>query len=261
MTTRIPINIKTARWRCRRIISLLACFALALMTAFAADISTGFDSANKLYEQGKFPEAASAYGKLIASGSVSAPLYFNLGNAYFKSGQLGRALAAYHQAEQLSPRDPDVRANLQFVRGQVQGPTLSPTTLQRSLASLTVNEWAILTAVLFWLVLASLVLIQFRPGLKQPLQNFLWLGAVATVAVGTCLVAAWSNRSSPAAIVVSHDATIHNGPLDETPGNTTIHDGAEVTVLDAKNDWLQVRLDGNRIGWLKRDQVVLTSGV
>lgn len=260
MSMATPKDIKT-QCHCRRVISLVACFILAITTGFAADISTGFDSANKLYEQGKFSEAASAYEKLVQSGSVSAPLYFNLGNAYFKSGQLGRALAAYHHAEQLAPRDPEVRANLQFVRGQVQGPTVAPTSLQRWLASLTVNEWAALTAALFWLVLALLVLIQFRPGWKQPLRNFLWPGAVATLAVGMCLTAAWSNRSSLSAIVVSHDAIIHNGPLDEAPANTTIHDGAEVTVLDTKNDWLQVRVDGNRIGWLKRDQVVLTRGV
>ena len=50
----------------------------------------------------------------------------NLGNAYFKSGQLGKAIAAYREAEQMSPRDPDVRANLRFARNQVQGPTLRP---------------------------------------------------------------------------------------------------------------------------------------
>ena len=245
----------------RRATSVVACFVLALTTGFAADISTGFDSANKLYEQGKFSEAASAYEKLVQSGSVSPALYFNLGNAYFKSGQLGRALAAYHHAEKLSPRDPDVRANLLFVRGQVQGPTLSPTSLQRWLASLTVNEWATITAVLFWLFLSLLVLIQFRPAWKQPLRNFLMLSGIATLLVGACLAAAAVNASIPSAIVVSHDALLHNGPLDEAPGNFTIHDGDEVSVVDTKSDWLQVRLNDNRVGWLKRDQVVLTPGV
>lgn len=245
----------------QRIASLLACFILVIATGFAADISNGFDSANKLYEQGKFSDAASAYEKLVKSGSVSSALYFNLGNAYFKSGQLGHALAAYHQAEQLSPRDPEVRANIQFVRGQVQGPTLSPSGLQRWLASLSINEWATLTAALFWLSLGLLAVTQFRTAWKQPLRNFLLLSAVATLVVGACLAAAYMNGSTPAAIVVSHDALIHNGPLDEAPGNLTIHDGAEVSVLDAKSDWLQVRVDANRVGWVKRDQVVLTSGV
>ena len=80
--------------------------------------SGGFEAANKLYEEGKFAQAAAAYEQLIQSGRVSAPLYFNLGNAWFKSGQMGRAITAYRRAEQLAPRDPDVRANLQFARNQ-----------------------------------------------------------------------------------------------------------------------------------------------
>jgi tetratricopeptide (TPR) repeat protein len=258
---RISTDIKAVTRHCRRVTSLLACVILAITTGFAAEISTGFDSANKLYEQGKFADAASAYEKLVQSGPVSSALYFNLGNAYFKSSQLGHAIAAYHQAEKLSPRDPEVRANLQFVRGQVQGPTLSSTGLQRGLASLTLNEWATLAAVLFWLSLSLLVVTQFRPAWKQPLRNFLVLSGAATLVVGACLAATWVNNSTPAAIVVSHDALIRNGPLDEAPGNLTIHDGAEVSILDSKSDWLQVRVDGNRIGWVKRDQVVLTSGV
>lgn len=255
-----PTGIKPARRRFGTVASLLAFFILAITTGSAADHSTGFDSANKLYEQGKFSEAATAYEKLAQSGSVSSALYFNLGNAYFKSGQLGHALAAYHQAEKLSPRDPEVRANLQFVRGQVQGPTLAPTGLQRRLASLSINEWAALTAALFWLSLSLLVLIQFRPAWKQPLRNFLLSSGVATLIVGACLAAAWANGSAPAVIVVSHDAVLHNGPLDEAPGNLTVHDGAELSVLDTKSGWLQVSLDGNRVGWVKRDQVVLISG-
>lgn len=246
---------------CCIVAPFLSFLLLTMATAFAADISAGFDAANKLYEEGKFSEAASAYENLVQSGSVSSALYFNLGNACFKSGQLGRAVAAYRDAERLSPRDAELRANLQFVRSQVQGPTLSPTRAQRWLASLTINEWAKLTAVVFWLWLSLLVLIQFRPGLKQPLRNLLWSGGIATLIVGACLATAWANKSIPAAIVISRDALVHNGPLDEAPGRTTVHDGAELGVLDTKNDWVEIRLDGNRTGWLKRDQVVLASGV
>src|SRR5262245_57940734 len=95
------------------------------MAEEAASIDTQFDAANKLYAQSKFTDAAAAYEKIVAGGSASAALYFNLGNAYFKVNQLGRAIAAYRQAEELSPRDPDVRANAQFARNRVQGPRLS----------------------------------------------------------------------------------------------------------------------------------------
>ena len=238
-------------------------FALLLLTivaSSAADTSSAFDAANKLYEQGKFSDAAAAYEQLIESGKVSSALYFNLGNAYFKSGQLGHAVAAYRDAEKLTPRDPEVRANLQFVRGQVQGPSLVATGAQHWLAALTINEWAIFAAVVLWLWLCLFILIQFRPGLARPLRTLLWLGGVATLALCGCLAAASSISSAKTAIVVAHDVVLHNGPLDEAPGGTTVHDGAELSVLDTKNDWLQVRVDNTRIGWLKRDQVVVAPG-
>ena len=83
---------------------------------------------------------------MIHSGTVSPAIYFNLGNAYFKAGQLGRAIAALREAEKLAPRDPDVRANLQFIRGRVQGPAAAASSWQQWFATLTINEWAVLTA-------------------------------------------------------------------------------------------------------------------
>ncbi len=89
--------------------------ALALvLTAIdmRADDSTAvFEQANKSYEEGKYAEAVAAYDKLVAAGDVSEALYFNRGNALFKTGQLGRSIASYRLAQYLSPRDPELRAN------------------------------------------------------------------------------------------------------------------------------------------------------
>ena len=76
--------------------------------ARAEDVTSAFDRANKLYEQSRFSEAVGAYQQLNQSGLTSPTMYFNLGNAFFKSGQTGRAIAAYRQAQTLSPRDPSI---------------------------------------------------------------------------------------------------------------------------------------------------------
>ncbi|HXT11790.1 MAG TPA: tetratricopeptide repeat protein [Candidatus Angelobacter sp.] len=240
---------------------LLAFFLFHPSTSRAADISANFDAANKLYEQGKFAEAASAYEKMIQSGAVSPVLYFNLGNAFFKSGQLGQAIAAYRKAEAIAPRDPELRANLQFTRARVQGPTVATPRWQQWLANLTLNEWALITAAAFWISLALVIVMQLRPSLKPSLRALLWCGALATVVFCICLGAAWSGHSTQTAIVTAPDALLHNGPLEEAPTSATVHDGAELSVLDAKNDWLQVRVDNQRVGWIKRNQVVVASGV
>src|SRR5438874_2259009 len=144
----------------------LLALALSFLCAFcswAADTAALFDAANKLYEQGKFAEAAAGYEDLGRSSGASAALYFNLGNAFFKSGQIGRAIAAYRSAEQLTPRDPDVRANLQFARKQAQGPSFSPNRWQRWLSKLTLNEWTLLATGSVWLWFLLLAALQWWP--------------------------------------------------------------------------------------------------
>ena len=65
---------------------------------FAADIASDFSAANELYAKGKFAEAAAAYEHLLQTGGQSSALLFNDGNAEFKAGNLGKAIAAYRQA-------------------------------------------------------------------------------------------------------------------------------------------------------------------
>src|SRR5258707_13134639 len=88
-------------------------FLLVALNLRAADPASDFEFANKLYEEGKYAAAASAYDKLIETRSPSEALYFNRGNALFKSGQSVRAIASYGGARRLSPLHPHLRANLQ----------------------------------------------------------------------------------------------------------------------------------------------------
>src|ERR1017187_2059370 len=83
-----------------------------------ADAINDFNAANRLYAEGKYSDAANRYGIILQSGGVSPALLFNAGNAEFKSGHLGKAIAAYRRAELLAPRDSEIRANLGFVRNQ-----------------------------------------------------------------------------------------------------------------------------------------------
>src|SRR5205823_5530071 len=121
----------------RLTMAVVLTLAVAELRADAAPAA--FEAANRFYFEGKFSEAATTYGILEQSGQKSAALYFNWGNALFKSGQIGRAIAAYRRAEALTPRDPDLRANLQFARNQRQGPALSSRKSQEWLRRLSLN--------------------------------------------------------------------------------------------------------------------------
>lgn len=230
---------------------------MSVLHLCAEDISSAFDAANRLYAQNKFPEATAAYEQLIAAGPVSPALYFNLGNANFKSGQIGRAIAAYRQAAALTPRDPDVRANLQFARAQVPGPTVRANLLQRALGTLTLNEWAGLGAVALWTTFFLLAWRQIRPSLATALRNWTLLAGATTLGLAIAVALAFFQNPGRATVIVSaRETTVRTGPFDESPSAFTANDGAELRLLDRKDDWLQVTDGTRRIGWVKRDAVI-----
>jgi len=241
---------------------LLVLFSLALIYTTnllqAADAAAEFDQANKLYEEGKFRDAAEGYGKILATGTSSTSLLFNLGNARFKAGELGRAIAAYRQAAQLTPRDADLNANLQFARGRVAGPTLKPDWLHRTVALLTTNEWTVLAAVPVWLWLALLAARQIRPALQRSWRGATYTAGLAALVTCAALALALNQRLNEKTVVVTaRDAVARFGPFAESQSAFTASDGAEFRLLDAKDDWVQVTDGGKTFGWLKTNTVVL----
>jgi hypothetical protein len=247
---------------------ILPLFVLTGSTVLSAESpAAAFEHANKLYEQGKFAEAAAAYQQLIQSGHHSAALFYNLGNAWFKAGQQGRAIAAYRQAEKWSPRDPNLNFNLQFVRKKVSGGETAPTPpWHRALTHLSLNEWTLLAAGTYWLWFLLLGLREFRPGLRRSLRGYTATAGVAALVLAGCLTAATYEQSRVTeAVVVVPEAVVRHGPLEESQVKFQLRDGSEIIVLDEKElmvgdktqSWLQVQDGARGIGWLKRDQVIV----
>ena len=227
----------------------------------AADASADFTAANKLYAEGKFSEAATAYDAILKTGAQSPALLFNAGNAEFKAGHLGKAIAAYRQAELLVPRDSELRANLAFVRNQVQGATVRESSWQNWVGSLTLNEGTVLTAALFWLTLGIFVVRQLRPALVPKLQGVTRILVVLTIFSATVLgLQAANHFSNGTAVVTAAEAIARSGPFDEAQSAFTARDGAELSVLDQRDGWVQVANNAGKSGWLSTKLVSVLPG-
>ena len=239
-------------------------FLAALIFAgnlFAADVTAEFSAANKLYAEGKFTDAAAGYEKIMATRTQSPALLFNYANAEFKAGHLGKAIAAYRRTGQWSPRDDEIRANLAFVRNQVQGATVREGRWQSWLGTLSLNEWTLLAAGAFWLVFLLLAAGQIRPALAPKLRSLTRLFVVLVIFLGAGLsLQAVNHFSRQTAVVISAEATARSGPFDEAQSAFTARDGAELRVLDRHDDWVQVADGSGKIGWLNRKQVEVLPG-
>jgi len=228
-------------------------------TRAAESPSLSFERGNLLYEKGQYPDAIRAYSRVIDSGRSSAALYFNLGNASFKDGQMGRSLLYYRQAERLAPRDPDIQANLRFTRTQVQGGPPPPDPLWRRVTPrLTLNQWTLLTLSLVWGWLGLWTALQLKPPWRPRLRLPLIAVGAALAVSAAGLFLHWRDQClTRHAVVIQRETILRHGPLEESPSLQTLADGQELVVLDQKSDWFQVVGASRGIGWLRTNQVAL----
>jgi hypothetical protein len=151
---------------------------------------------------------------------------------------LGRAICAWRRAQELAPRDPDVRANLQFARNHagLGAPALPGVPWARWTARLTVNEWTVLSSLAVAFLFILLTVRQVRPALKKSSNGLAWTLAAASVCGLTCLGLALDARyGTQSSVVIVPESVLRLAvPTTEAATVLTAHDGAELLVTDRK---------------------------
>jgi tetratricopeptide (TPR) repeat protein len=225
-----------------------------------AGSSARFDLANRHYEEGRYARAATAYQELLATGTASAPIHFNLANSLYKSGEIGRAIAHYRAALWLSPRDPDIHANLRFIRTQLPNSVPHPQD-SRWLHRLTLNEWTLAASASLWLASLLAIPAVLTPAWRRRLRPWNITSVLILAATTACLTLAASHELSPLrVVVVTPQAVVRNGPLDQSKQFYSVSDGTELIPGNTKGHWRQVTDASDRTGWIQSDSVLfLTS--
>src|SRR5947207_8356462 len=139
---------------------IVVCCVLFASSAFAQS-ETDFTKANQDYVQGNFKEAISRYETLVSSGQWSANLFYDLGNAYFRTSDFGRAILNYERALALERHHPEATANLQMARDEAHALELQQSWPERYLQFASINQYSITAAIAFWIGGFSLVALIF----------------------------------------------------------------------------------------------------
>lgn len=161
----------------------------------------------------------------------------------------------------MAPRDPDIRANLHFVRdGSGLTPPPQANLLDRLSHSFTANELAAATFIGVWIFGMLLALGQWRPSSRSAIRPYLIVSIAFAVFFGAML-ASWfhSNRPGFRVILPEKGGQARFGPLPESQPAFAIKEGSELLVLDRKGEWLQVTDDGKRMGWVPESSVLAIS--
>jgi tetratricopeptide (TPR) repeat protein len=236
---------------------------LVLQVAFTTPADL-FQKAEALYQEERYAEAADIYESIRANGVEDGVLYYNLGNAYFKSGRLGFAILSYERALKRMPGDEDVRANLAFARTLVSR-GLEPPPLPLAIG------WAVdlyqragrgflaKTLSLAFLVggaAATLLLLDRWPAYRTVALSALAASGAVALLAGAALVSKVRAESTRVeAVVVTENAYVRSGPLESSPRLAEVHEGLKLRILGERERFFQVSLANGLTGWLPRAQV------
>jgi tetratricopeptide (TPR) repeat protein len=246
---------------------------LAKASTPATEMATeAMHTANQLYESGQFVQAAQAYEQLVDQGYVDSALFYNLGNAYYKQGDPGRAIINYRRAQQLAPRDPDIKDNLALARTQtvdhfeVADDGWLLTQLGEAMQSkFTLDELA-MAALAAWVLFVFLLLLtgtakagsRWRKGLQYSLVAVAIVLTVGILALGGFLYV--DSRVSEGVIVAS-DVDVTSGPGAQYATEFSLHTGTEVNLLEMRGNWVRLALPGGELeGWVPGNAVEAVTG-
>ncbi len=233
--------------------ALLGCTVAAQMSAEvpAAKLQQTFVEAGKAYDEGRLGDAIALYQKLIDQGYVSKELFFNLGNAYFRSGKTGRAVLNYRRAWVFAPRDPDILANLRFALQNTGAAAPAFSLASRLLLKLGRAEWLAVAVAGYWstfIALGLFVLFRgWRPALLRVIVPLALLTAVALGGLGL-----WSSlRRMPEQVVLEPGQKALFAPLAGSTEHFALPEGSIVRGLETSESWIKVA-SGKQAGWLRR---------
>ncbi len=252
---------------------LLNLSALPVFASFLAQSpvtpTEAMSLANQNYEAGDYAEAAAIYEAIIESGLHNSTVYYNLGNAYFKQGELGRAILNYRRAQRLAPRDADVAANLAVARTQTLDQLAAPTEGTWSNLVKLVDEWltlreGALLALVLWVFIGGVAVVAIlKPSIRR------WCAITAGVlavflVIGLLSIANryYTDQTYPPAVIVAQQVDVTSGPggSGQYLVEFTLHAGAEVSVLESRPGWQRITLPGDLQGWVPDEAIERISG-
>ncbi|MFZ5569889.1 MAG: tetratricopeptide repeat protein [Thermodesulfobacteriota bacterium] len=243
-----------------RVIIWLGMFFLwGISVARASENAALFLEGIKQYQQKEYHEAANRFQQIAASGIVNGALYYNLGNAYLKSGDIGRAVLWYERARKILPRDPDLKFNLNYARSLVKDEAgFSGSPLYRvlffwnHLLGQTEILWsAVICNLILWVILVLRKITAHRVWTYVSLP----LSLITFIFVSTALYNYYETVFEKQAVVLPAEVAVRSGLSEEDTQLFQLHAGSRVKIDTAKGDCYRIYFSEGKIGWIRKKEV------
>jgi tetratricopeptide (TPR) repeat protein len=218
---------------------------------------------DRAYEAGEFAEAVQAYDAALLGGLDLPDLHYNLANAHYKEGDLGRAVAGYMRTLRRDPRHQAARENLAYAQSQQRDEAFQALELPLFLMPfawiydrVSIDEWSLASIILAFGIAAMLIGAQW--GLWGRKLRGRAVGLLVPALLLTLVLSGIRydrDLKREHAVVVEAEVDVRSGPGSEYNLSFKVHEGLQLFVSDRRGEWMQIHLGGELVGWIHADQL------
>jgi len=255
-------------WNQLRSVKIIILLALVVCVASTSaqepvgqqEFNTIFFRANNSYREKKYDDAIQDYEKLISAGLRSANIFYNLGNAYLRTGTRGKAILYYERALRICPRDADIRSNLDFARNLVEGDAGQNIGrwYEKALfflrGFLSTNEISFFVCTLYFGVMIFLALgVYFRAQRKLFYYFAAVICAILIIALPSFINSVYESGFQEKAVIMVERTSVRFEPNDDATVHFELYEGTVIQITRSREDWCQIKRQDGKMGWLKSD--------
>ena len=245
--------------------NILFTLTFAVVAAMAAPACPGIETGAKAYNESDFERAIDEWRTCVDNGTENADVYYNLGNAYFRNGNLGFAIYYYREALRLRPNDADIQHNLKYAEAMTrdkveeddeENPLLSGLFKAHHALSLKTQLFVLLG--LFWIM--AFVAIARRISRNDRKKNIL-IGSLFALSGIFCIIAMSAGykifiaETEIVGVVTAKDADVTSAPSDKSQTLNTLSEGTTFEVMSEQGNFVEIRLGEKIRGFVKQGDV------
>lgn len=244
----------------------LILFIFSGSTTFAANQKNAqlWAKANTAYQQKQYDAAIQLYENILAAEPHNANLYFNLGNAFYRTNKVSDAVLAYERAAYYNPSLIQAADNLVLTKSRIPNYIKESKDIffvrwwKNATKSTYANLWASL-AILSFITLLALIFIRIRNSKNIPEQFYFILPLLTIVLLFFAYTASQNGLYSSKAVIMNTNASMTVLP-NNYKGQSLIPEGTTVETEEQKGNWIAVTLPDNRSGWMKLSDLTFVQG-
>jgi tetratricopeptide (TPR) repeat protein len=229
-----------------------------------------FEQGNALYNDGKYAEAIDKYQRILDSGQHSSELYYNMANAHYKLNNVAPSIFYYEKALQLKPEDEEILNNLSYAQKMtIDAIEAQPEVGFSKYLKLLINyfsydTWAKLSLAFMFVFVFLFITYYFSNNTAKKRMAFIGFTSSLFIMSLTLLLAfqkhTLDKKNNPA-IVFAQEASIKNGPNNESEELFQLHEGTKVQVIENFENWTKIKLPDGKIGWIYQEHIKLLNNI